>query len=61
MPKCQNCGSQVTARYLRVFAPDDLEEDGVVRACPNCTKVRVRGGVRTGRSKGAAYQEGEVE
>lgn len=39
MPDCQNCGSFVTREYVRVFAPEDVE-DGV-RVCPECPdKIR---------------------
>jgi len=46
---CQNCGSQVTAQYARVFAPD-----GDPRVCPECEdKTRTPDGtVRDRRDKG---------
>lgn len=48
MPECQNCGSAVTARYVRVFAPPD---EPTVRVCPNCDDIiRERGGIREARS-----------
>jgi hypothetical protein len=33
MPECQNCGSHATARYVRVFTPEEFDAP---RACPNC-------------------------
>lgn len=33
MPECLNCGSSVSMRYVRVFAPDGEE---TVRVCPSC-------------------------
>ncbi|MFC7175343.1 hypothetical protein ACFQL0_22570 [Haloplanus litoreus] len=33
MPECQNCGGHVTERYVRVFAPDGVDEP---RVCPRC-------------------------
>lgn len=36
MPDCRNCGSYVTAQYVKVFAPDDLD---TVRVCPHCEDV----------------------
>jgi len=48
---CQNCDSQVTARYARVFTPEDEDNP---RMCPNCEdKVRETDGtVRDNRNKG---------
>ncbi len=61
MPECRNCGQFVTKRYMRVFAPDELEGDGEVRACPYCTKIRDGAEVRTARGRGASYQDGEIQ
>ncbi|WP_435147191.1 DUF7563 family protein [Halobaculum sp. P14] len=49
MPDCENCGSAVSADYVRVFAPDDME---TVRVCPFCEdKIRDgTGDVRDARS-----------
>jgi NAD-dependent SIR2 family protein deacetylase len=48
MPKCQNCGSSVTEAYVRVFAPDGMENP---RVCPFCEdKVRDGADVREARS-----------
>jgi len=48
MPNCLNCDSFVTEDYVRVFAPDDLEN---VRVCPNCEdKLRDGADVREARS-----------
>ncbi|WP_425600872.1 DUF7563 family protein [Halobaculum rubrum] len=33
MPECQNCEAHVTERYVRVFAPNDLDNP---RVCPSC-------------------------
>lgn len=57
---CRNCGSRVTPDYVRVFAPEELEEEGKVRCCPRCTKIRRNGDVRKARSRGASYQEGDI-
>jgi len=49
MPECQNCGSFVTEAYVRVFAPEGLENP---RVCPNCEdKLRDGADVRKARSK----------
>ncbi|MFB6234001.1 MAG: hypothetical protein ABEH81_02330 [Halopenitus sp.] len=49
MPECSNCGSFVTERYVRVFAPPGFEN---VRVCPGCEdKVRDGASVREARSK----------
>jgi hypothetical protein len=49
MPECQNCGSFVTEAYVRVFAPEGLENP---RVCPNCEdKLRDGADVREARSK----------
>jgi len=61
VPECANCESFVSEDYLRVFAPDELEAEGVVRACPYCTAIRDGNDVRKARSRGASYQEGEVQ
>lgn len=48
MPECKNCGGFVTAQYVRVFAPDEMEN---ARVCPNCEdKLRDGNGVRRARS-----------
>ena len=46
---CQNCGSQVTKQYVRVFAPDGVTRP---RACPFCPdKIRTGNGeIRDTRS-----------
>lgn len=49
MPTCRNCGSFVTERYVRVFAPEGMDS---VRVCPSCEdKVRDGAEVREARSK----------
>ncbi|WP_277552907.1 DUF7563 family protein [Halobaculum limi] len=49
MPECNNCGGFVTERYVRVFAPNELE---TVRVCPNCEdKLRDGAEIREARSK----------
>ena len=51
MATCQNCGRHVSERYVRVFAPHDVEASGEVRVCPNCPdKVRDGGQIRESRS-----------
>ncbi|MFB6244398.1 MAG: hypothetical protein ABEH80_09875 [Halobaculum sp.] len=40
MPKCQNCGSFVTERYVRVFEPEGITSP---RACPHCEDMVRRG------------------
>jgi hypothetical protein len=52
-PRCQNCGTQVTQDYVRVFAPDGIENP---RMCPSCPDlVRDGSDVRRARSsKGKA-------
>jgi len=48
MPECNNCGSFVTERYVRVFTPDRVEQP---RVCPNCEdKIRDGADVREARS-----------
>jgi len=48
-PECQNCGSFVTSRYVRVFTPNDVDAP---RVCPWCEdKVRDGAGVRDSRSQ----------
>jgi NAD-dependent SIR2 family protein deacetylase len=38
MQECQNCGSDVTDQYARVFAPPGIHG---VRVCPGCEdKIR---------------------
>lgn len=47
-PSCQNCESQLTARYARVFTPDDAENP---RVCINCEDIiRDGNGFREARS-----------
>jgi hypothetical protein len=49
MPKCANCNSFVTQRYVEVFAPSGRE---TVRVCPNCEDmVRDGADVREARAK----------
>jgi NAD-dependent SIR2 family protein deacetylase len=49
MPSCQNCDSFVTDDYVRVFAPDGMDEP---RVCPNCEDlVRDGADVRQARAK----------
>jgi hypothetical protein len=33
MPRCEHCDGHVSDNFVRVFA----DEDGHVRACPNCS------------------------
>lgn len=33
MHQCQNCGSSVTERYVRVFEPQGVDDP---RVCPHC-------------------------
>ncbi|WP_438267134.1 DUF7563 family protein [Haladaptatus salinisoli] len=33
MPRCENCETHVTPRFIRVFG----DEDGEVFACPQCS------------------------
>jgi hypothetical protein len=33
MPRCEHCDGHVSENFVRVFA----DEDGQVRACPNCS------------------------
>lgn len=49
MSECQNCGSFVTSEYVRVFAPEGMNNP---RVCPTC-EDKVRGGadVREARSR----------
>ncbi len=49
MPECQNCGSFVTERYVRVFAPEGFTAP---RVCPWCEDM-VRDGseIRKARSR----------
>jgi hypothetical protein len=51
MASCRNCDGHVTDAYARVFAPEDVEADGEVRVCPNCSDaIREAGEVREPRS-----------
>lgn len=51
MPSCLNCGAFVTRSYARVFAPDENEREGTVRACPACDDVvRDAGRIRAARA-----------
>jgi hypothetical protein len=48
MPTCQNCGSFVTERYVRVFTPEQISEP---RVCPHCPDmIRDGADVRQARS-----------
>ena len=49
MQECQNCGSEVTDQYARVFAPPEIPG---VRVCPHCEdKLRNgKGQVRKAKS-----------
>lgn len=48
MPKCDNCGSFVTTEYVRVFAPEEMDNP---RVCPSCEdKVRDGNDVREARA-----------
>jgi len=48
MPQCQNCESHVTEDYVRVFAPNGVENP---RCCPNCDdKIREGADVRDARA-----------
>lgn len=48
MPTCANCGSFVTERYVRVFAPPD---ETAARVCPSCEDmVRDGADVRPARA-----------
>lgn len=58
--QCLNCGSFVTQRYVKVFAPDDLEAEDRVRTCPNCRAQRKQGKVRPARGHGKKGQKGEI-
>ncbi|MDR9381600.1 MAG: hypothetical protein RI560_08015 [Natronomonas sp.] len=60
MAKCLNCEGYVSDRYCRVFAPEDLEGEGVVRACPNCTAVRDGEDIRQARARQPG-QVGEIQ
>lgn len=44
MPECQNCGAFVTVQYVRVFAPEGLDDPRVCINCPDLTRdgARVR-------------------
>ncbi|EJN57473.1 DUF7563 family protein [Halogranum rubrum] len=47
MPNCNNCESFVTERYVRVFAPTNLD---TVRVCPHCEDL-VREGNETRKAR----------
>ena len=48
MPRCQNCESFVSDRYVRVFAPESAAS---ARVCPHCEdKMRDGNGVREARA-----------
>jgi len=56
MPNCLNCGSHVTEAYVRVFAPDGLDQP---RVCPFCKDmVRAGGDIREARSVRHRSQNG---
>jgi len=45
---CQNCGTSISAQYVKVYEPDGVEQP---RACPNCEDlVRDGNGVRETRT-----------
>lgn len=49
MPTCDNCESFVTAQYVKVFTPPDVDQP---RACPRCPdKVRSGAEVRDARAE----------
>lgn len=48
-PRCV-CGSYVSERYVRVFAPEDVAGEADVRACPHCNLIRGRDEIREARS-----------
>ncbi|WP_336022412.1 DUF7563 family protein [Halobellus salinisoli] len=49
MPECQNCGSFVSRDYVRVFAPENVEN---ARVCPHCEDmIREGAAVRDARSR----------
>jgi hypothetical protein len=49
MPECQNCGSHVTERYVRVFTPGEYDAP---RVCPSCEDMtRGADGPREVRNK----------
>jgi NAD-dependent SIR2 family protein deacetylase len=48
VPTCQNCESVVTESYVRVFAPNGMDQP---RVCPACSdKIREKGSVREKRN-----------
>jgi len=48
VPTCRNCDAVVTKSYVRVFAPNGMDQP---RVCPNCEdKTRDKGDVRTKRN-----------
>lgn len=40
MPKCKNCESHVTEKYVDVFCPDGLDHP---RVCPHCKNMTRHG------------------
>lgn len=49
-PFCENCDGFVSARYVRVFAPEGAE---TVEACPDCPDLIRAGGEIRERKDGA--------
>lgn len=61
-PECQNCGSTVSDRFVRVFSPDGE----TVRACPRCEdKTRDNTGrprsTKAPKTRGVAVDGGEPQ
>jgi hypothetical protein len=56
-PECQNCGSFVTERYVRVFS---RRWEDTVDHCPHCTNIKDGTETRQARSRAHADQQGEV-
>ncbi|WP_449271778.1 DUF7563 family protein [Haloferax litoreum] len=51
MPQCQNCSSFVTEGYVRVFAPEGMEEP---RVCPHCEDM-VRDGAQVRQARATRH------
>lgn len=50
-PRCQNCGERVSRQYVRVFAPDGLDNPRVCPSCPDMVRDRLaEGGIRQARA-----------
>lgn len=56
MPTCENCGSDVSRRYMRVFAPD---ADGDPDSCPKCDLGLGNGAVESSGSSGVDWKRGD--